>query len=259
MGAARRTPEERERRELLARARTESPRVAATLEQLLADDARSRTRALDEVATLLQRDALDEAALEALPYLLALATSAGYREGSALLARLFALLASIDDPPRSGPADARASALVEAFRACAPRVLRHAHRASDPEAARIAACMCGRFPELDREVEPLLIALASGARDGEARARLLYALARIQAARGADFAPRIAAALHAPTPDAETVAVALALAEHDPPLPLRARLAHALRAAASAMPDPRSWGRTLDRGVLDRALARLAP
>lgn len=76
MGAARRTPEERQRRELLARARTESPQVAATLEQLLADDARSRTRALDEVATLLQRDALDEAALEALPYLLALATRA---------------------------------------------------------------------------------------------------------------------------------------------------------------------------------------
>lgn len=248
---------ERERLDLLSRASSEaSPAVRALVEQLLAPDALTRTRGLDAIAAVVRGG---DAAVEGLPYLLSLATSKGYREGSAILARLSAIVAAIDDPPRTGPSDAHAAALWDALRAHLPRLIRHAHRATDPEAARIAACMCSRFPQLDGEVEPLLVALASGARHVEDRARILYALARIQADRGATFHPAVASALHRDALDAETVAVALAIAEHDPPEPLRGRIARTLRAARSGavVPDPRSWGRSLDHGAIDRALATL--
>ncbi len=237
-------------RELFERACEAGPRVERLVALLLANDPRTRTQGLDAVSSLAADEAL---AIEALPHLVAVATSKGYREGSALLARLFALLAAADDPPRAGT-----TALWRAFRAHLARLSRHAHRATDPEAARVAACICARFPELDVETEPLLVALSSGARAGEDRARILHALARVQASRGAPFAGAIANALARAEPDLETLAVALALAEHDPPSPLRGRLVAVLRAHLDRPPpDPRAWGRVLDRAALDRAIARL--
>lgn len=249
--------------DLLARVTAEArPRVQALIDPLLAADPVARTRGLDAIAAL-ARDG--DAFAEALPALLALATRRGYREGSALLARLYARLAAADDPPRSGPPpDRRAAAIWTGFRGSLPALLAHAHRTSDPEAARVAALTCARYREFDAQVEPLLVALASGAPAGDDRARILYALARIQAERGARFHPSIAAALHRDgaldpeTLDPETLAVALALAEHDPPLPLKARVARTLRSALGRpLSDPRSWGRTLEPAALERALARL--
>lgn len=232
-----------------------SPLVQRTMAMLVDVDPRTRTRGLDAIRELF---ATHDAALEAIPLLLTLATSRGFPEGSALLVRISALLASIDDPPRAGPTDASARALFDALRAHLPRVLHHARTSSDPEAARIAASIASRFAEADREVEPLLVALLSGAKNADERARLLYALARIQAARRADFHARVASALHRAELDAESVAVALALAEHDPPEPLRSRLAATLRSAREqTFADPRAWGRTLDRAALDRAIAKL--
>ncbi len=193
---------------------------------------------------------------------LALATDPrGYPEASALLVRLLRVLAAIDDPPRSGPpADARARASWDRVRLALPGLLRLARRASDPQAARAATLMASRFPEVDAETEPLLIALASGAPDADERARLLYALARIQAAHHARFHGAIAEALSGGG-GATRLGVALALVEHDPPSPLRERLVEALREvrdAASPSSDPRAWGRTLGIAELERAIARLS-
>jgi hypothetical protein len=227
--------------------------VAALLAALLSSDALARTRGLDGVAAAVRGHGE-----EALPYLLTLATARGYPGASALLARLFAMLAAIDDPPRSG-ASAQERAAYERYRDALPRMIRHASTARDPAAARLAALYCSRFPEADGELERLLVALLTGTTDPEERARLLYALTRIQASRAAPFHARVADALHRAELDPEKIAVALALAEHDPPEPLRGRVVAALRSARTmtALSDPRSWGRTLDRSALDRCLERL--
>lgn len=237
-----------------------SPVVASLVEKLVSADAVERMRGLDAVAhVVLEHGALREGAPEALTHLLALATCPAYPATSPLLARLLAIVGSIDDPPRAGPgADRLAQAAHRAYAASLPRLIHHARTARDPAAARIAALLAARFPDVDAEVEPLLVALLSGTADPDERARLFYALARIQATRGVPFHPRIADAMHRTTVDAETIAVALALAEHDPPAPLRARLAAILRSAGRGASDPRSWGRTLRAGVLERALAQLA-
>jgi hypothetical protein len=227
--------------------------VAALLASLLSSDALTRTRGLDAVAAVVRAHGA-----EALPYLLTLSSAKGYPGASALLARLFALLAAIDDPPRAGPEE-RDRAAYERYRDALPRMIRHASTARDPAAARLAALLCARFPSADGELERLLVALLTGTSDPDERARLLYALTRIQASRGAPFHARVAGALHREELDAEKIAVSLALAEHDPPEPLRGRVAGALRAACTmtALSDPRAWGRALDRSALDRGLERL--
>lgn len=246
------TRRKRARPDLAALSRPESPEVRALIESLLAERALDRARALDGIGPML----LSARASEAVACLVELATTPGVREASAILVRLFAALASADDPPRAG----HPSHLLDAFRAQAAALVRYARVASDPQGARIAACMASRFPELDVEVEPLLVALTSGALDRDEGSRLLYALARIQASRRAPFQRRIADALARASADAETIAVALALAEHDPPEPLRSRLRATLRAAATlpSTPDPRAWGRALSPTAIERGLALLA-
>jgi len=227
------------------------------IEDLLSDDPLARMKGLDAVSSVVLRaGALGSTAGEAMPYLLALATSRGYPHASALLARSVAILerAQASGSPEGG-------AVREAFRARASALLRTAATSSDPEAARVAACLCSRLSGTGPQVEPVLIALLSGATDPAERGRLLHALARVQASRGVEFHGRVAEALHRSSVDAEKVAVALALAEHDPPEPLRARIVEALRAALDReelrASDPRSWGRALERGALEQALERL--
>lgn len=253
-----RRPSPELRAELLERASSEGAR--ALLEKLLAPDARTRMRGLDAMTDLWLRDG--DADDEALAAVLTLATHRGYPESSALLVRLVRTLAALDDPPRGGPpSDVAAVRRWERFREAAPRLVRHARSSSDPQAARAASVLAGRFPDLDAETEPLLIALLSGAPDADERARLVYALTRIQAARGAAFHGAIAEALAHDVEPVVQLGAALALAEHDPPEPLRGRLVALLRHARDArspIQDPRTWGRTLPLEALDRALARLA-
>jgi hypothetical protein len=239
------------------------PKVRRTIALLVASDAPSRMAGLDSVlARLLPNGALADDAVEALPFLLALATAPSHPASSALLLRLTHLLSAIDDPPRSlagargSEASRRAYDAIEVERA---RLAGLAQRSKDPQAARLAACLLARFPRADVEAEPLLIALLSGTADPEQRAPLLYALTRVQASRGADFHGRIAAALQLDLGDPERLAVSLALAEHDPPQPLRARVVQALLAQrdSDAPPDPRTWNRRASRAVFDAALARL--
>ena len=90
------------------------------------------------------------------------------------------------------------------------KLLSVARRSAGPT-ARLAAMLAARHPELDEEVEPLLLALTSGAGDPEERARLYYALARIQLARGAPLHRRLAEALVHDGSMTERLAVALAL------------------------------------------------
>lgn len=239
------------------------PAVKKTVLLLVAADAPSRMAGLDSVlARLLPNGVLADDAVEALPFLLALATAPAYPASSALLLRLTHLLSAIDDPPRSlagarGTEKSRhAYDAIEAERA---RLVDLAQRSTDPQAARLAASLLARFPRADKEAEPLLIALLSGTADPEQRAPLLYALTRVQASRKAQFHGRIASALQLEATEPERLAVSLALAEHDPPEPLRSRVVEALSAqlASDALPDPRTWGRRAPRAVFDAALTRL--
>lgn len=259
MRAMPRRPPPELRELVLASAPTAGARALAEL--LVADDARSRTRGLDAITDVLLRH--DDPEPSALDCALTLGTHGRYPESSALLVRLFRLLASIDDPPRSGRPDAPpASAVWERVLAASPRLLRHARTASDPAASRAATLLASRFPDLDEETEPLLSALLSGAPDEDERARLLYALARVQATRGARFHSSVADAAAGQGELGSRVAVALALAEHAPPLVLGRRLATVLREAEarpSALSDPRAWGRHLPSLAITRALTQLGP
>lgn len=239
------------------------PAVRKTILLLVAADAPSRMAGLDSVlARLLPNGVLAADAVEAIPFLVALATAPSYPASSALLLRLTHLLTAIDDPPRSlagargTEQSRRAYDAVEVERA---RLADLAQRSRDPQAARLAACLLARFPRADGEAEPLLIALLSGTADPEQRAPLLYALTRVQASRAAPFHARIASALQLDLDEPERLAVSLALAEHDPPEPLRARVVEVLRAQrdSDALPDPRTWNRRASRAVFDAALARL--
>lgn len=230
-----------------------SPAVRELVLSLVAVDPVTRTRGLDGIPAVLNA-APSALAPEALAYLLPLAMRRGYPASSALLARLFAIFASIDDPPRSG-----SGPVHDAFRHRSLQLLRHARTARDPAAARLAAVLCARFPALDDEVAPLLVALLTGTADPDERGRLLYALVRIEATRGGRFHARVAEVLHRNALDAEKVAVAMALAQHDPPEPLRGRLVEALRAACElrGISDPRSWGRALEPSTIERCLTTL--
>lgn len=234
-----------------------SPAVRELLAALTSPDAVRRTRGLDGVAEIVMTDGAPSAhAAEALEHLLPLALRPDYPGGSALLARLFSLFARLDDPPRSGGSR---GPVYEAFRARGGQLSRHARTTRDPAGARLSALLAARFPALDEETVGLLIALLTGTADPDERGRLLYALARIEASRGGPFHARIAEVLERDGVDAEKVAVALALAEHDPPEPMRGRSIATLERAREmrGLTDPRSWGRRLDPSAIERAVARL--
>lgn len=240
--------------------------VCGLVEALTSERAATRLAALDRVhGALLDEGEVTADAPELLAYLVRLGTSPRYPEASAVLVRLTGLLAAIDAPPRSlagaGGTEARRRA-YDVVGAHLDALLRVVRSSSNPEASRIAACLCARFPAADAEVAPLLIALLSGARDANERGRLLYALTRVQASRGAALHGRVADALHAEGTTPQKLAVMLALAEHDPPEPLRSRAVRVLREARDADPafaDPTAWGRRLPEATVDRLVARLAP
>jgi hypothetical protein len=238
--------------------------VARLVGQLVAPKAATRLAGLDGVqGALLDDGGVTEHGPALLPYLISLATAPRYPEAAALLVRLTGLMAALDEPPRSlaqGAGGAPERAIHDRLAERLPELLRVVRSSTSPEAARIAACLCARFPRADAELEPLLIALASGTSDADERARLLYALARVQASRRATFHRRVAEALQAGGASPEGVAVSLALAAHDPPAPLRGRVVSALeraREARRAFADPTAWGRTLSPARIERALAAL--
>jgi hypothetical protein len=230
---------------------------------LVAPKAATRLAALDAVGgALLTEGEVGEHAQELLPHLISLATAPRYPEAAALLVRLTGLMAAIDAPPRSlaaggGEPERRVHGLLAAR---LPDLLRAARSSTSPEASRIAACLCARFPDADAQVEPILIALLSGSRDPDERARLLYSLTRVQASRGAELHRRVADALQGEELHTERLAVLLAITAHDPPEPLRARAVDALeraRDAGDGFADPTAWGRTLSARSIERALAEL--
>jgi len=239
--------------------------VRRMIDRLRSTGPLARGAVLEEAFDQVLRDgSLTEMAPEALPALLAVGTAPRHPEAAGVLVRLLAVLAAIDDPPRSvversvagratRPRETRCWA---AFRRDLSRLLHVARTSRNPEACRAAACICARFPEVDADVEPVVVALLSGMRDPDERARLLHALARIQATRGGPFHRAVLAPLDRPEPDAETVAVLLALAEHDLPDDLRTRFARAVErarrhGAALRVPDPRTWGERLPPRALD--------
>jgi hypothetical protein len=221
---------------------------------LLSPSARERLRGLDLVSDrAFSGSAVTSTVPDALPFLFSLCAARGYPDASAVLLRIAAIAFAIDDPPRSAsgaviahePSASAWRALEEAL----PAILRLARVSRDPEAARTAACIAARFPRADADVEPLLLALLSGAPTPDERARLLYALARIQDARGATLHPRIERALCATPPTAETVAVVLALGDRPPVVAARERIT-ASGTLSSAIPDPRAFGKLLDPAAL---------
>jgi hypothetical protein len=160
--------------------------VRRAIEQLVSDHPVARVLGLDAVSDVLLREgALRHTAAAAVPFLLALATSPRYPHASPLLARLEALLAAIDDPPRSAatraPDDPIARAVYEGFVRSLTPLLRVARRSRDPEACRAAARIASHFPSADADSVPLLIALLSGVRDERSRAPLAAALERARA------------------------------------------------------------------------------
>lgn len=236
-----------------------SPLIA----KLIDPEASTRVAGLDAVGAALLEGGEPSAQAEALlPALVALGTTKGYPQAGAVLLRLGHFLAAIDDPPRrlagAGGSEARRRA-YDFIGAGASRLARLAGTSRDPSVARLAACLAARFPDQDGALEPILIALTSGARDPEERARVYYALTRVQASGRRPLQGRLAEALAETELSAEKLAVVLALSSHDPPDPLRARVRRALDEARGARwPDPRAFGRTLPASALDAALDRLA-
>lgn len=240
-----------------------SDRVRRIVERLCDSGAARRLAAL-EALSLSEGTEPHEDFDELIDPVLALATSRAYPDAPALLSRLSDLLARIDDPPRSIAAGAGTAAQRRAFdRVMAQRraLLRTVHRAKDPRSARLAASLLAREPANDAAIEPLLVALIGGASaDEDEAAPLLYALARVQASRGATLHRRVASALE--RDGALGRAACMALAEHAPPEPMRSRIAAALATARELLAkgplaDPRSYGRLLEVTTLDAAIARV--
>ena len=179
--------------ELLLRLETVSPAVRQAVEHLVSNNAMARVLGLDAAFDgVLRQDGLHESATEVLPFLFALALSPRYPSASAILTRLAAVLATLDDPPgtlaRAG-ADEHAhgplrTQVWSAYRERLPRLLNVARSSRDPESCRAAARMASHFPEADDQLVPILYALLSGARDEDARAPLLSALERARASQG---------------------------------------------------------------------------
>lgn len=219
---------------------------------LSSGDATERMRGLDAVYSyVLEGGALTAQAAEALPHLFALATGKGYPASSALLRRLLTVLATADDPPRT----LGEGAVRDAFVAALPSLLRVARGGRDPEAARSAALMAARFPQVDREVAPLALAMVSGAGDAQGRAPLLYALGRVQLALGQPLHRRVVEALARRPVTVETLAAALASRDAGQDVPDELR--RALRACSmEGWLDPCRPGSLVDRAGV---LARLGP
>lgn len=244
------------------------PEVRRMVEHLVSKNAVARTLGLDGIFDLvLNHDVLLAPAPEALPFLLTLATSPRYPHASAVLTRLGLVIDAIDDPPRSLAGRLSAEPLAvstwQVFEDHLSGLLRVARSSRDPEASRAAVHMISHFPSADAELEPVLFALLSGARDEQDRARLLYALARVQSGRGAAFHPRIERALTSAGVGTEKAAVAIALAELSIEEPLRTRVESALVELAEASEatrhwaDPRAWGGRYVPELVLQTLARL--
>jgi hypothetical protein len=159
--------------------------VRQMVEALVSENAVARLLGLDAVGdVVLRHGELQPRTVEALPFLLGLATSPRYPLASALLGRLAGVLAAVDDPPRSAsgepPADPVARRAHALFEAHAGKLLRVARSSRDPESCRVAARMVSHFPRLDAEILPVFVALLSGARDADGRAPLLEGLARVR-------------------------------------------------------------------------------
>ncbi len=247
---------------LLAQLPLASPAVQDALARVASDDAAERVTGLDALhATIWRGDRLAEGADEATPFVLAVATAPRWSAATAVLLRLARVLAAVDDPPRSlaGAAGTLASRrFYDRVEVEAPRLVRLASTSRDPARARLAACVVARYPARDAEVEPILIALLSGADDEDERARLLYALTRVQVSQGRPLHRHLAEALAGPDDDPGRFAVLLALSSHAPVDPIRGRCASALREAlGSPRSDPRGFGRQLDPGAVQRALEAL--
>ncbi|MEC7519842.1 MAG: hypothetical protein VYE22_08250 [Myxococcota bacterium] len=239
-----------------------SPAARPWIARLVDADASTRVAGLDAIGGALLSDGEPTPQAEdLLPALLEFATTKGYPQAGGVLLRLSHLLAAIDDPPRSlagaGGSEARRRA-YDFVGASAAKLVRLAGTSRDPSVARLAGCLAARFPDQDASLEPILIALTSGARDAEERARVFYALTRVQTARGRPLQGRLAEALSHAEPTPEKVAVSLALSAHDPAEPLRGRIRRTLGdARETRLPDPRAPGRTLTATTLDAALTRL--
>ena len=221
--------------------------------QLAARRPVERLAALDGVPRVLfERGEVRAEAERLIPYLMSLATAPSYPEAGALLGKVAQLQAVIDHPPRrlsGGTAPEHLRRMYDAVAIHGRKLLSVARRSAGPT-ARLAAMLAARHPELDEEVEPLLLALTSGAGDPEERARLYYALARIQLARGAPLHRRLAEALVHDGPMTERLAVALALFDSGATGGERERLSKVIADTAATIgegaTDPRAWGRRFD-------------
>lgn len=248
---------------LLARLPLAPAPVRAAVERIADERAAERMTGLDALGRALwQGGRLTEHAAEGVPYAIALSCAPKLGVATAILLRLARIVAAIDEPPRSlsgASGTERQREVYDRIEADVPRLLRLASTGRDPARARLAACLAARFPAHDAQVEPLLVALLSGADDEDERARLLYALTRIQAGAGAPLHRKLAEAIERPPSDPGRFAVLLALASHDPPEPLRTRCHNALLEALSQPPtDPRAFGRQLDPAPLRALIDGLA-
>ena len=245
----------RDRREILATSARD------VVDQLLSDEPAARLAGVDAVSPALEgRDP------EALPFVLHLATHPHFPARGALLLRLTQVVAAIDRPPRGlagGGGTESERALYDRIAIAAPRFVRTAGTSRDPAVGVLAGCLAARFPNADSASAPILIALMSGAKERESRARVIYGLARVQLASGATLHPRIAAALDDSNPPGHFGAL-IAVADHHAasgqPLagPIATRLQSALERACTAPHiDPRTFGRTFDETDIEECLVRL--
>lgn len=257
-------------REVLGEAATDAlallpPRARAAFDRLGSGSAAERLTGIGALFEALSPDGVaDEDLASLIAPAVDLACSPRYPGAAALLFRLAALCASVDEPPRTlastgAEASQRGRLIFDAIESRRGALLGVVRRSSDPEAARIAARLCARFPSADAALEPLLVALLGGASNPEARAPLLYALARVGASRDGPLHRRVAEALADDAPPAEHLAVTLALIEHDPPEPARSRCVATLRDATVSsehLADPTGFGRALTKNRLQSAIER---
>lgn len=241
--------------------------VRQNVEYLISRNPVGRMLGLDGLSELvLQGRQPGPRAPDALPYLFALARCPRFPQASAVLRRLAIVMDELDHPPRSlctrGAPDARTAQVVEAFEGQLSPLLRIARTSRDPESSRAAAHIVSRFPSVDGHLEPILLALLSGARDLAPRARLLHALTCIQAFRGGPFHRLIVQSLTTAGARGDRAAVAMALASQGGGGELESHIEPALREIAEASPetvqdcpDPSRW---TDRDLQTAVRATLA-
>lgn len=238
-----------------------TPSVQNSVAQLLSNSASLRLRGVDGAFDAVTRQGVLQPMAPALcPLLLRLGTAPSFPEASLLLTRLFGLLGTLDDPPRScdrattlrGSPPSNVDRVMESFRSQLSELLRTAAKSPDPESNRAAAYICAHFPEVDNRTELHLIALTTGAPDEETRARILYHLTLVQLGlKRNHLHPQSERALERSSAHLEGAAVALACREAGEKTPRRLRSLANLRLdrlkkephLSRSWPDPRRWGR----------------